>query len=212
MHVLFRPASLLGRLQKQAFCYLVLFCFRSSILVLWGLSWTIYATILGVEKPYPSIGDVFWIGGYIPFAIGVYNYVQLLRPAISKRVFRIASISTLVIASAIFVPLIASAIYVEEEVLTMALNFAYPSLDLVLFSFAVLILHIFKMTELRGKMEIPWLLITFAILISTIGDALFSYITLQDFHWELPAHPLELFFYWANILLLLAFYIHTREL
>lgn len=199
--------------------------FRSKLSIIWlcfalgstfwflgELSWAVYTVILNSEQPYPSFADAFWVIGYFPFIIAIYSYIQLLRPALSKNIFRYAFISAVVIGLAVFVPLLFFAINAEEGLWALALDFMYPALDIVLFSGAHSVLLVFLLTRLRGKMELPWLLMSLAIFMILVGDALFSYATILDVYWAFPAHPLELFFHFGYMLMLLAFYMHTEKL
>ena len=161
--------------------------------------------------PYPSLADVFWLAGYFPFLIALFYYLQIFRPAVSKRMFQMAGVVACGIGLAIFVPLM---FFIEAEQASAAMFFdiAYPAFDLALFVGAFLGLLVFTTTRLKGNMATSWLLIFLGFLMYTIGDVLFSYTTLWGTYWEASAHPLELFFHFGDILLLLAFYTHTKEL
>jgi len=45
--------------------------------------WAGYTLILNVEIPYPSVADVFWLGGYVPFFVALYLYVKTFGSALS---------------------------------------------------------------------------------------------------------------------------------
>jgi hypothetical protein len=94
----------------------------------------------------------------------------------------------------------------EEDLITILVDFAYPLLDLVLFSVSVLGLAVF----LKGRLGKSWLLINVGILSNVIADILFSYTTTQETYYS--GHPLELLYHFGYLLFLLAFYIHTKEL
>jgi len=90
----------------------------------------------------------------------------------------------------------------------LVIGVAYPALDVVLFTEAILGLLIF----IEGKIGKAWLLINAGILMNVIADMLFSYTTAIGTYWKVPAHPLELYFHWGYILFILAFYTHVKEL
>ena len=94
----------------------------------------------------------------------------------------------------------------ETEIVTIAVDIAYPALDLVLLGYALLALLIF----FRGKIAVAWSLISAAVLMDVAADMLFTYTTLQDTYYSW--HPLELMFHFGYILYALAFYVHRKEL
>ncbi len=111
--------------------------------------WAGYTLILGVELPYPSIADIFWISGYIPFFIGLYLYVKLFGHALTKKTVTttmlVAAALTVLVSVALLTPVLGA----EEDLTTVVMDFAYPILDLTLLSTALLGLIIFW----RGNLE-----------------------------------------------------------
>jgi hypothetical protein len=168
--------------------------------------WMGYTLIWNVEVPYPSVADVFWIAGYIPFFFALYFYVKIFGAVLSKKMLAVALALTIILALAISFALITPVIGSEEDALTLAADFAYPLLDIVLLSISFLGLLIF----MKGKLGKSWLLINLGIFMNVCGDILFSYTTLQETYYS--GHFLELFYHFGYIFFLLAFYIHTKEL
>ncbi|MGC8896489.1 MAG: hypothetical protein ACP5LB_07000 [Candidatus Bathyarchaeia archaeon] len=168
--------------------------------------WMGYTLIWNVEVPYPSVADAFWIMGYVPFFFALYFYVKIFGSALSKKMLAAALALTIILALATSFALITPVIGSEEDMLTLAVNFAYPLLDVALLSVSFLGLLIF----MNGKLGKSWLLINLGILSDVYGDILFSYTTLQETYYS--GHLLELFYHFGYIFFLLAFYIHTKEL
>ncbi|MGQ9529837.1 MAG: hypothetical protein ACUVTC_00215 [Candidatus Bathycorpusculaceae bacterium] len=168
--------------------------------------WMGYTLIWNVEVPYPSITDAFWIIGYIPFFFALYLYVKTFGPALSKKMLAIAMGLAVILALITSFTLITPVVGSEEDVLTLAVDFAHPLLDVALLSISFLGLLIF----INGKLRKSWLLINLGILSDVCGDILFSYTTLQETYYN--GHLLELFYHFGYIFFLLAFYIHTKEL
>jgi len=196
-----------GRNLRQQFS-LVWLCFTLGM-ALWFLGetgWAIYTLLLGVEIPYPSIADVFWLSGYVPFFIALYLYVKTFESALSRRTLGITMVAVSILSVLVSAALITPIVGAEEDSVTMLVDFAYPLLDLVLFSVAVLGLAVF----LKGNLGKSWLLINAGILSNVSADMLFSYTTAQDMYYS--GHLLELLFHWGYIFFLLAFYVHTKEL
>lgn len=181
----------------------------ASAMGLWFLGelcWAVYTLFLNIEIPYPSIGDVFWLGGYIPMFTALFLYVKPFSETISKNVrYAITSI-TLGLFALVLVTLHYHPLKFKENMVTVFIDFAYPILDLLLLYTAILGLIIF----LKGKLGKPWLLISLGTISITIADILFSYTTTYELYY--CGHPLELLFHFGYILLLLAFRSHRKEL
>lgn len=187
---------------------IVWLCFTCG-LFLWFIGeaiWMGYTLILGVETPYPSFADAFWLVGYVPFFLALYYYVKIFGSALSMRALTISMSATIILSLFASFTLITPIVTVEEDLVTLIVDFAYPLLDVALFSVALLGFLIF----LRGKLGKSWLLINAAILSNVSADILFSYTTAQEIYYS--GHLLELFYHFGYIFFLLAFYVHTREL
>jgi len=177
-------------------------------LFLWFMGeaiWAGYTLILGVELPYPSVADIFWIGGYIPFFVALYLYVELFRHALTKKMLAASLITTTVLTTLVTVALLIPVLGTEEDLTAMIMDFAYPILDLTLFSVALLGLIIFW----RGKLGSSWLLINLGILMNVCADILFSYTTAQNIYY--CGHMLDVLFDLAYLSFSMAFYVHTKE-
>jgi len=176
------------------------------------LGWAVYTMVLNIKIPYPSIADVFWLSGYLPLFIALLLYMQLLKPAISGKMFLgawviVAGMSAMVI-SPLMIPILTEAS--QQDFITASVSFAYPSLDLLLLLTAILGLLVFTTTRLKGRIGKAWLLINAAILLNVFGDMTFSYTTLNNTYYN--GHPQELLFLWGYLAFALAFYVHAREL
>jgi hypothetical protein len=168
--------------------------------------WMGYTLILDVKVPYPSVVDAFWIVGYVPFFFALYFYVKIFGSALSKKMLAIAIGVAIILALTTSFTLISPVVGSEEDMLTLAVDFAYPLLNVALLSISFLGLLIF----MNGKLGKSWLLINLGIFMDVCGDILFSYTTLQETYYN--GHLLELFYHFGYIFFLLAFYVHTKEL
>ncbi|MEM2883621.1 MAG: hypothetical protein QXJ86_05610 [Nitrososphaerales archaeon] len=183
-------------------------CFAIGI-TLWflgELSWSIYTLILGVEIPYPSLADAFWLSGYAPLFAALLLYVKNFRLVLTKLVVSVnltIIVMLCILLSVYVIPQIAT----EQTNLTvLILGLAYPILDLILLSLAIF----GSMVFFKGGLGRSWLLISLALIFICVADILFTYTTLQETYFN--GHPLELFFHWGYILYALAFYVHIKEL
>ncbi|MEM3770152.1 MAG: hypothetical protein QXG76_03070 [Candidatus Bathyarchaeia archaeon] len=177
-------------------------------LFLWFIGeavWTGYTLILGVELPYPSIADVFWISGYIPFFIALYLYVKLFGGTLTKKMLASSMVITAALTILFTSVLLTPVLTAEENPIAVVMDFAYPILDLLLFSVALLGLIIFR----NGKLGRSWLLINIAILMNTCADMLFSWTTAQKIYYS--GHVFDVLFDLAYLFFLMAFYAHAKE-
>jgi len=170
------------------------------------LGWAVYTLLLNVEIPYPSIADVFWLAGYIPFLIALYLYARTFESVLQKRTSYMVWVITVVVSVVVAVSLMFPIMMTGEDMLTLAIDLAYPFLDLALFLTALLSLIIFR----AGTIGKSWIMMNAGILANAGGDILFSYATAQEIYYN--GHPIDLLFAFAYILFTLAFYVHTKEL
>ena len=178
-------------------------------LFLWFLGesvWMGYTLILNVETPYPSVADAFRLIGYLPMFLALYLYVRIFSLVLSKKLaatsLTITALMTIFVSMALINPVLGSG----EDLTTMVVDFAYPLLDILLFSVSLLGLLIFS----EGTIGKSWFLINAAIFSCVIGHMLFSYTTLQGTYYS--GHLLELFFHFGYIFFLLSFPVHVEEL
>ena len=186
----------------------VWFCFALG-LALWflgELSWGVYTLVLGVEILYPSIADVFWLSAYAPIYIAILLYIKPFKMVLSKKSVGAVALIIAVLCALVALFLIGPILSTPKDLLTLATDVAYPILDLILLSAAILGLMIF----FKGRLGRSWLLISVALVFDAVAAVLFSYTTLQGTYYH--GHPLELFYHWGYILYALAFYVHTKEL
>ncbi|MEM2337646.1 MAG: hypothetical protein QXP06_03485 [Candidatus Bathyarchaeia archaeon] len=178
-------------------------------LFLWFMGeaiWAGYTLILGVETPYPSVADVFWLAGYVPFFIALYLYVKLFGGVLTKKTLAASMVATVILTVIVVGALLIPLLNAEEDLMTLVTDFAYPLFDLALFSVAHLGLIIFW----KGKLGRPWLFINAAITMDTCADVLFSYVTANGAYY--CGHVLELLYHFGYLFFILAFYIHIKEL
>ncbi len=170
------------------------------------LTWAVYAFFLNVEIPYPSIADLFWLGGYIPLLIGLFVYSRLFVSVLSKRkkmtIAALIVILGILVATVMVVPIVG----LEEDAAVFAIDLAYPLLDIALLSMALVGLAIFQ----KGKLGKSWLWINLGILLNVAGDMIFSFTTAQGTYFN--GHLSELLFVYGYLFFTVAFYVHAKEL
>ena len=178
-------------------------------ITLWFLgevTWGIYADLLNVSLPYPSVADVFYLGGYIPLILGVYLYVKLFSATITRR--RMAAVAAFVVALGLAITFlfIGPAVVEVADPLTRFFDFAYPLLDLVMLSLALLGF----MALIGGTIAKSWALLLGAIALNIVADVLFTYLTAVNAYYSGSFD--DLLFIWGYFVFALAFYVHKKEL
>jgi len=169
------------------------------------LIWAIYVLVLAIEIPYPSLADVSYLVGYIPMFLAFLLYLKTFRAAVTPKALASTGLTVLAVVLASSYLLLMPIFSLRGDSVTLALDVAYPVMDLALFTLSFLGFLIF----FEGKLGDAWLLISLGLILTAVADLLFSYTTLQGIYFE--GHPSELLYLWGYIALLLGFHVHRRE-
>ncbi|MCP8307128.1 MAG: hypothetical protein H3Z53_08810 [archaeon] len=175
------------------------------------LSWAIYVLGFGIEVPYPSIGDVFWLIGYAPFFMAFLGYFRMFGlPFASKKklvvIGGIMFLSSIMMKQFLLYPILA----LEDEPLVMLFNLAYPIGDFLLIAVAIGSLVVFFGQKI-GK---PFIYLASSVfIINAIADTLFSFLTTtgEYIYGSYLTTLNDLLFVWGYFALFLGFYIHLKE-
>jgi hypothetical protein len=192
---------------KSRSTYPLILLFVSVGISLWflaELTVAIYTVYLNIEA-FPSLADIFYLGGYIWLFLALSMLFNMFQTVFSKKMFKAMAFPTVTTASVVSQVLLIPIIVSNTNPITLAISFAYPILDLVLFAFSFSILLIF----LKGGIGKAWFFLTLSILLATIADLLFSYLQLQGLFYE--GHPVELLWLWSYITFILGLHIHRKE-
>jgi hypothetical protein len=147
------------------------------------LGW--YQWILAESTPFPSVADPFWVFGYLSMVVG---FALLLRAYVSSGLAfgsgrGYAVLGGLVASAALLVGYVVLAPIVSAggTPLELALNLAYPLLDLVALVPAALLMRI--TFQLRGGSVFRvWALLLGGFVAMAVGDVLYAYLTMLDVH------------------------------
>ncbi len=123
------------------------------------------------EVPDPSIADIFYISGYIPFMTALWLNIRTIKMQFTRSIFLlwIALSIGATIAIGLFVafPLIGAEITLAEIVYAI-----YPLEDLVLIILILVIILKFK----SGEISRPWMVLIAGIIVEAIGDLYYYYV------------------------------------
>jgi hypothetical protein len=149
---------------------------------LWFLgefTYTYYHLVLNTDAPYPGIGELFYVAGYVPLILFTYrSFKNINRDGLIKR----RQIAIVVILASI-VPIISTIEIFSQEVdfqtqwPDIALNIIYNYGDIILLSLSVLILS--KLPR-NNPYIYHWILFTSFLILATITDLIYTYIAIVD--------------------------------
>lgn len=159
------------------------------LFLLGEVSWLVCEVVLGVD-PFPSIADIFWLAGYIPFLIGLIIAIRETRVSLlsARTLFLFMVIGCVIAVSLVFLiqPIFKST---EISLVEKLLDLAYPLLDLILIILTLVLLILYE----KGSLGKPWLIILASFMLFTTADLLFSYFTWMDVYERFPYCLIDLF-------------------
>ena len=140
--------------------------------VIWGY----YSIGLGVEVPFPSLADGFWLAAYAPFGYGLFSLSKLYSRKGNKKYLVLFS----VIAGALCAYYVQALVVSSEPItpdneLGLAITIAYPILD------AILIVPALMAVISSGKgylTAVPWIFISW--IFTVIADAIFGFTAMMN--------------------------------
>lgn len=124
--------------------------------------------LLQVQIPPTSLADVFWLLGYLPLTYSLFLGFEFIETR--ARATKIVLATYVLLCLAIVFLLSGSLIDYTASPLDNLVDLAYVMLDILLFSFALSLTFSFFSLSRGGR---SWLMLTFAILLTSIGDLLF---------------------------------------
>jgi hypothetical protein len=158
------------------------------------LGWTYYQLGLGIENPFPSFADGFWLAGYAGFILFAYN----MNSALSKsRFYDRGAIILVSISAGLSLGYVINLTYGVANILSSAENelgwligILYPILDTIILVPCLLIIA--SVPGGRNKTNsIHWLLLTGSIILVTLADIGFDYSEVigvsdeQEWFWDI---------------------------
>lgn len=177
-------AMLPGQKTRHA---LVPFAFLSAGLLMWSaaeIMWAYLVLVLGIEIPFPSVADVFYLAGYVLVAVFLFSLYRISSRALeNKLVVMVAAITVEAFFLNFFLVQLVESIAgfggptLDEGVL-LAVSVAYPLLDGVLLVPAVVLITGYKLGIMS---RFSSLLFAAGIMLLAAGDTGFGYFALTDF-------------------------------
>lgn len=153
-------------------------------LILWVVAestWGYYELGLGVETPFPSLADAFWLSAYGPIGYHLFSTARFFGKGVKKSTVVIVGVAAAMFL-AFYVQAIVSVSELEgsEALTSLAISLAYPIFDVLLIVPAVLIVT----NAGRGQLtSIPWIFLGWIMLV--IADSLLGITAVTNFTGEL---------------------------
>lgn len=157
--------------------------FAAGVL-LWAVAeliWGYYEVFLEIDVPYPSLADLLWIPGYLPFFGGLILRYRMFNVKLDTRqVFSLIIVIVLFLLATIYFVIQPIVAYFDPERLGESLlNVFYPLGDLFLFILSALILFSFE----KGRFAVTWLFISLGFIIVSVSDLTFSYASWNEVYY-----------------------------
>ncbi|MCL7383517.1 MAG: hypothetical protein LZ172_02935 [Thaumarchaeota archaeon] len=178
-------------------------------LLFWFLgevAWAIYVLVYGVEVPFPSAADIFYVLGYPPLYLGLISYLNVFKDAFNRRVISISFTAGLIVVIVTSLLVIPEALMSSNNLIEAVLAIIYPIFDSVLIILAIMGAVIF----FGGRIWISWMLISISFILLGIVEISYYYLELLGLIWE--GHPLELIWLWVYLYLAMALYSHAKQI
>lgn len=141
------------------------------------LIWAYYQLGLGIETPFPSLADAFWLVGYVPLTYHLYRIYDTVTKKVTDK-------DTMVVVSAMIAAVLVFLLYLifglsdqHQGMLELIINLAYPVLDAILLIPAIVILWSFRRSE---PAYTHWVMISLFIIFVTVADIGFDYALAVD--------------------------------
>ena len=158
--------------------------FGLGLWVIGEFIWMLYENVFGILDPYPSIADIFWVLGYLPFVTALIMHIKAINAKVILQNFFTSVTGAFASAAAL--------VYVfNMHIFPPGTNFfegilalAYPLADLILIVLSVfLIVHMLrhKDTEKCGNTNFTsWAFLAAGFLILAAADVLMDYSFVSD--------------------------------
>jgi len=149
-------------------------------LVLWMIAeiiWGYYELGLGVESPFPSLADAFWLAAYGPIGYHMFSTSKFFGRGIKKPVVIVVIAAATIVTYFLLQEIINVSTLEGADALTaVGISVAYPVFDAIVLVPAVLMIT----NAGRGQLtSIPWIFI--AMLLLFIADYLLGLTAVVDF-------------------------------
>ena len=176
--------------------------------ILWIMAlfvFDMYPFIFGVITPTPSLSDVLEFAGYAPLLFGLLLQVWPFRSALFSRSMKGVMALVAIISATILYLILPPFLRVSGDRLAVAVNAAYPVLDVVCLAIAIPILVLF----IRGTFWRPFLCIVVGLIFLLAADVMSGEAILSGTYFF--GHPSDLIYIYGLLSGILGWHLRTRQ-
>ncbi len=150
---------------------------------LWAIAegiWAYYELLAGIEVPYPSTADFFWLVGYVPIILAILAQYRIYQTSPTARqkfiIGGMTLVFSLVIGVVVLLPILLG--FDPQRSLESIINLAYPLLDSILLILIVVIVFALE----QGRFGLTWRLIGLGLVATAVADLMFSYASWNEIY------------------------------
>lgn len=132
--------------------------------------WTYQEIGMGIENPFPSVADIFWLIGYAPLIYYIFKTYKLFASP------KLSNIIVATLAAGIFLgfyvhdSLSSTELSTYENTMIFLIGIAYPTGDVLFIIMATQVV----LNSGKGQLtSIPWIFI--GMLVTAVADSIFGY-------------------------------------
>jgi hypothetical protein len=150
---------------------------------LWALAETIWSlySIVGKEVPYPSLADLFWVIGYIPMTIGLFDSIRTVPAKLTSSqkmiIWGVSAATVLITVIFVLIPIVQD--FDPQNLIVSALDLIYPLGDLLLMAIVWRLFFVYA----KGDYGFAWRLLILGFALTTFSDLVFTYASWQDLYY-----------------------------
>lgn len=142
--------------------------------------WNYYFFVLGIDVPYPSLADIFYLAAYPPVGYFLYRGNKILSGRVHEEDNLIATSITITVVAFIvnvfLVEIIQSSLgfsgMTADDITILILSISYPVLDGLLLVPVIMILYNALRNHIRS---FTWTLLAASFLVTVVADTGFGY-------------------------------------
>ena len=166
--------------------------------------WGYYSIGAGIEVPFPSAADAFWLAGYVPLGYHLFRVSRLYGVGLRKRNTILVGAAVAIFSAAYIYNIIAvSELSSPDSMTKLAVSIAYPVFDAILIMPAILSI----LKSGKGKLTaVPWIFISW--IFTCIADGLFGYTVVTNIAGDLSIW--NLFYNAAYLFMAAGLYWHNK--
>jgi len=158
--------------------------FGLGLWVIGEFIWMLYENVFGILDPYPSIADIFWVLGYLPFVTALIMHIKAINAKIVLQNFFVTvaggTASAIALVYVFNMHIFPSGTDFFEGILALA----YPIADFILIVLSVyLVSHTLKCVRMKkcSNAEMAsWIFLSAAFLVLAIADIFMDYFFVSD--------------------------------